>query len=88
VLVAEGDGPRALAAYRRGLAIAEALAARDPAKTQWQTDVAVSCAKLGVLDYGTGCGSVASFFASRKRDLAEAQVCRAAHGQPGLDRVV
>ena len=52
VLVAQGDGPGALAAYRKGLAIAEALAARDPANTQWQTDVAVSCAKLGTLAHG------------------------------------
>ena len=52
VLVAQGDGPGALAAYRRGLTIREALAARDPANTQWQTDVAVSCAKLGTLEQG------------------------------------
>jgi hypothetical protein len=52
VLVAQGDGPGALAAYRKGLAIAEALAARDPGNAQWQTDVAVSCAKLGTLDHG------------------------------------
>jgi len=52
VLVAQGDGPGALAAYRRGLAIREVLAARDPANTQFQTDVAVSCAKLGTLDHG------------------------------------
>ena len=32
-LVAQGDGPGALAAYRAGLAIREALAARDPANT-------------------------------------------------------
>jgi hypothetical protein len=49
VLVAQGDGPGALVAYREELAIAEALAARDPANTQWQTDVAISCAKLGTL---------------------------------------
>jgi hypothetical protein len=54
VLVAQGDGPGALAAYRLGLAIAEALAARDPANTDWQTNVAVSCAKLGALDYEQG----------------------------------
>jgi tetratricopeptide (TPR) repeat protein len=50
VLVAQGDGPGALAAYQAGLAIAEGLAKRDPANTQWQVDVAVSCAKLGSLD--------------------------------------
>lgn len=47
VLVAQGDGPGALAAYRKGLAIRDALAGRDPANVQWQIDVAVSCAKLG-----------------------------------------
>jgi hypothetical protein len=50
VLVAEGDGPGALAAYQAGLAIAAGLAKRDPANTGWQVDVVVSCAKLGGLD--------------------------------------
>ena len=50
VLVAQGDGPGALAAYQAGLAIAEGLAKRDPANTQWQVDVAVSYAKLGSFD--------------------------------------
>jgi len=50
VLGVRGDGPGALAAYRQSLEIREALAARDPANTQWQTDVAVSCAKLGTLE--------------------------------------
>src|SRR5215467_263845 len=52
VRVAQGDGPRALEAYRQVLRIAEALTARDPANAQWQTDVAVSCAKLGTIDHG------------------------------------
>ena len=50
VLVAQGDGPGALAAYQAGLAIAEDLAKRDPANTGWQVDVAVSCANHGSLD--------------------------------------
>jgi hypothetical protein len=50
VLVAQGDGPGALAAYQAGLAIREGLAKRDPANTQWQVDVAVSYANLGSLD--------------------------------------
>jgi hypothetical protein len=50
--MAREDGPGTPAAYRRGLAIAEALAARDPTNTQWQNDEAVSCAKLGTFDYG------------------------------------
>jgi len=52
VLKAQGDGPGALQAYRKLLAIAEALAARDPANTLWQTDLAVSFAKLGTLAHG------------------------------------
>jgi hypothetical protein len=52
VLVAQGDGAGALSAYRKSLAIGEALATRDPANTEWQTDVAVSCAKLGTLEHG------------------------------------
>ena len=39
VLVAQGDGPGALAAYRAGLKIREALAQRDPANTEWQRDL-------------------------------------------------
>jgi hypothetical protein len=50
VLVAQADGPGALAAYQAGLAIRDGLAKRDPANTQWQVDVAVSCSMLGSLD--------------------------------------
>jgi hypothetical protein len=50
VLLSQGDGPGALAAYQAGLAIGEDLAKRDPANTQWQVDVAVSCSKLGTMD--------------------------------------
>lgn len=46
-LVAQGDGPGALTAYRKGLAIREALAARDRSNIQWQIDVAISFSKLG-----------------------------------------
>jgi hypothetical protein len=42
----------ALAAYHKALVIAEALVGRDPANTQWQRDLADSCAKLGTLDQG------------------------------------
>ena len=47
--MAQGDGAQALAAYRKGLAIREALAARDPANTGWQRDKAVSAWKVGTL---------------------------------------
>jgi hypothetical protein len=49
VLVSQGDGSAALQAYRKGVAIREALAARDPSNAQWQTDLARSCSKLGTL---------------------------------------
>jgi hypothetical protein len=49
VLVAQGDGPGALAAYKAGLTIAEGLAQRVPANTEWQVDIAVSCGKHGSL---------------------------------------
>ena len=88
VLVAQGDGPGALVAYRRGLAIREALAARDPANTQWQTDVAVSCAKARYARSRTELGGAATLFASRKRGLGCTSVYRAVNGHPGLDPVV
>jgi len=47
VLVAQGDGPGALAAFRKSLALGEALAARDPLNAEWQRDLIVSLVKLG-----------------------------------------
>ncbi|MFN6338479.1 MAG: tetratricopeptide repeat protein [Cyanobacteriota bacterium] len=47
VLVLQGDGPGALAAYQAGLRIAEDLAKRDPANTEWQRDLSVSQEKMG-----------------------------------------
>jgi hypothetical protein len=38
------------AANTRAFTLALTLAARDPANTQWQTDLVVSCANLGMLD--------------------------------------
>jgi len=52
VLIPQGDLAGVLAAYRKGLAIAKRLSAADPANTQWQTDVAVSCAKLSTPEAG------------------------------------
>jgi tetratricopeptide (TPR) repeat protein len=51
VQVSQGDLPAALAAYRKALEIRERLAARDRAgmNAQWQTDVVVSCFKIGKL---------------------------------------
>ena len=47
VLEAQGDGPGAVAAYRKSLAIAEALAARDASNTEWQRDLSVIHNKIG-----------------------------------------
>jgi tetratricopeptide (TPR) repeat protein len=60
VLVAQGDGPGALLAYRNSLGIAEALAARDPANTQWQRDVSVSHDRIGdvLVAQGDGPGAL------------------------------
>jgi len=71
VLVAQGDGPGALAAYRKALGIAEALAARDPANTQWQTDLAVSCAKLGSLAHVQSLGVRREHLRRGRRILAK-----------------
>jgi hypothetical protein len=46
----QGDGPKALQAYLQVLGTNEGLAQLDPANTQWQGDLAVSCRKLGSLD--------------------------------------
>jgi hypothetical protein len=42
-------GDRICPSAQKGLEIREALGARDPANAQWQTDVAVSCGKIGTL---------------------------------------
>jgi hypothetical protein len=63
VLVAQGDGPGALAAYQAGLAIREGLAKRDPANTQWQRDLSVSNNKIGdvLVAQGDGPGALAAY---------------------------
>ena len=63
MLMAQGDGPGALAAYRTGLAIREALAARDPANTEWQRDLSVSQNKIGdvLVAQGDGPGALAAY---------------------------
>jgi tetratricopeptide (TPR) repeat protein len=66
VLVAQGDGPGALAAYQAGLAIREGLAKRDPANTEWQRDLFVSKAKIGdaLVAQGDGPGALAAYQAA------------------------
>ena len=48
VLLAQGDGDGASAAYQAGLAIREPLARRDPGNTEWQRDLSVSHNKLAM----------------------------------------
>jgi hypothetical protein len=82
VLVAQGDGAGALAAYQAGLTIREGLAKRDPANTQWQRDLSVSQAKIGdvLVAQGDGPGALAAYQAGltiaeglAKRDPANTQ---------------
>ena len=64
-MVVQGDGPAAQAAFRKSLAIGEALAARDPANAQWQRDLIACNVKLAE---ATGDKS----FARRALRIAEA----------------
>jgi hypothetical protein len=82
VLVAQGDGPGALAAYRKSLAIREVLAARDTANAQWQRDLSISHNKIGdvLVAQGDGPGALAAYRKSlairealAARDTANAQ---------------
>jgi tetratricopeptide (TPR) repeat protein len=63
VLVAQGDGPGALAAYQAGLAIREGLAKRDPANTAWQRDLSLSKDRIGdvLVAQGDGAGALAAY---------------------------
>ena len=49
-LIADGKLKEALASYRHGLVIAEALVKRDPGRAGWQRDLAVSYHKIGSLE--------------------------------------
>ena len=75
VLLTQGDGPRALAAYQAGLTIAEALAKRDPANTQWQRDLSISQEKIGdvLVAQGDGPRALAAYQADLRiaEDLAK-----------------
>jgi len=82
VLVAQGDGASALDAYRKSLAITKALAAHDPANTQWQRDLSVSHDRIGdvLVAQGDGAGALdahrkglASAEALAARDPAKSQ---------------
>lgn len=58
----------ALAAYRKGLAIAAALVARDPANTEWQRDLSVSYNKIG--DVLTAQGDARAALAAYREGLS------------------
>jgi hypothetical protein len=82
VLVSQGDGSGALSAYQAGLTIAEGLAKRDPANTQWQRDLSVSHNKIGdvLVSQGDGSGALSAYQAGltireglAKRDPANTQ---------------
>jgi hypothetical protein len=53
-LLARNKPEEALAAWRRGLEIAEAAAEAEPERTGWQRDLAASCHKIGTLEAGMG----------------------------------
>ena len=63
MLVAQGDRTGALAAYREGLDIRHALAAKDPGNTLWQRDVYVSQIKVGnvLVAQGDRTGALAAY---------------------------
>jgi tetratricopeptide (TPR) repeat protein len=63
VQLEQGDLAGALASYRKALGIAETLAARDPANTDWQRDLSVSYEKIGnvQLEQGDLAGALASY---------------------------
>ena len=51
---AKGDLDGALKAYQDSLAIAEKLAAQDPANAEWQRDLSVSFEKIGDVQSAKG----------------------------------
>jgi predicted negative regulator of RcsB-dependent stress response len=63
VLVAQGEGAAALAAYRAGMAIRERLAAADPANAEWQRDLSISRNKIGdvLVAQGEGAAALAAY---------------------------
>ena len=60
-----GNSREGTNAYRKGLAIAETLAARDPANTEWQRDLSVSHDRIGNVLVAQG-DRVAALAAFRK----------------------
>jgi tetratricopeptide (TPR) repeat protein len=75
VLVAQGDLPGALAAYRTGLGIMETLAARDAGNMGWQRDLSVSHEKIG--DVLVAQGDLPGALSAFRKDLEIAETLAA-----------
>ena len=71
VQVKQGDLAGAMASYRKALAIAETLAARDPANTGWQRDLSISYETVGNVQVKQG--DLAGAMASYRKALAIAE---------------
>jgi hypothetical protein len=63
----QGDMLSALSFYKQCLEIAQKLAARDPANTDWQRVLSVSCSKIG--DVQVGQDDLPSALSSYKQGL-------------------
>ena len=73
--VKQGDVAGALSSYRKALGIAETLAARDAANTDWQRDLSVGYEKIG--DVQVKQGDVAGALSSYRKDLGIAETLAA-----------
>ena len=71
-----GDLGAAMQHFERGAALAEALAARDPANTEWQRDLSVSHDRIGdvLVAQGDGPGALAAY--RKGLGIAEALAAR------------
>ncbi|MEB3318644.1 MAG: TIR domain-containing protein [Cyanobacteriota bacterium] len=67
-LVLLAEETKALASYQTGLAIAENLARQHPDNAPWQVDVALACAKLGLLEAALPISIRKNYF-TRGRDI-------------------
>ena len=79
VLRGQGDAPAALAEYRKGMAIAERLAASDPGQAEWQRDLSISHNKIG--DVLRGQGEAPAALAEYRKGMAIRE--RLAASDPG-----
>jgi hypothetical protein len=87
VLVAQGNLPGALEAFRRSLAMAERLAAADPGNMEWQRDLAVSHYKLAGLARQHGDQSLWEAELQQCFAVLTAMKSRGMHFDPALQQV-